>query len=240
MSLTFLAKSSAYSWKMSFDGHVLWKRMLIGPCALTTLGAATGCRAGGERAGLQEFSTRDIGRCFATHRFLLCFIRFSGVLDCGLVYHGRPGREMGNSGASTAATPLPVKAGRAARRFRGQRPTGTALYHCLGDVRGGRAIPPPPRMPRGALRQSPPTNTSSRLLRMDGQDGDHDQYQRQHQQAAAERPVDEGHEAAARDHQRLAQLLLHQLAEHEAQQQRRRLEAELDRGHSRTGRSPPS
>src|SRR6476660_8497752 len=40
MSLTFLAKSSAYSWKMSFDGHVLWKRMLIGPCALTTLGAA--------------------------------------------------------------------------------------------------------------------------------------------------------------------------------------------------------
>src|ERR1051325_2628164 len=41
MSLTFLAKSSAYSWKMSFDGHVLWKRMLIGPCAEATLGAAT-------------------------------------------------------------------------------------------------------------------------------------------------------------------------------------------------------
>src|SRR5262245_5373980 len=40
MSLTFLAKSSAYSWKMSFDGHVLWKRMLIAPCALTMLGAA--------------------------------------------------------------------------------------------------------------------------------------------------------------------------------------------------------
>jgi hypothetical protein len=41
MSLIFFAKSSAYSWKMSFDGHVLWKRKLIGPCALTTLGAAT-------------------------------------------------------------------------------------------------------------------------------------------------------------------------------------------------------
>ena len=41
MSLTFLPKSSAYSWKMSFDGQVLCKRMLIGPCALTTLGAAT-------------------------------------------------------------------------------------------------------------------------------------------------------------------------------------------------------
>ena len=31
MSLTFLAKSSAYSWKMSFDGQVLCQRMLIGP-----------------------------------------------------------------------------------------------------------------------------------------------------------------------------------------------------------------
>ena len=26
---------------MSFDGHVLWKRMLIGPWALTTVGAVT-------------------------------------------------------------------------------------------------------------------------------------------------------------------------------------------------------
>ena len=33
MSLTFLPKSSAYSWKMSFDGHVLWKRMLTGASA---------------------------------------------------------------------------------------------------------------------------------------------------------------------------------------------------------------
>ena len=41
MSFTFLAKSLAYSWKMSFEGHVLCQRMLIGPCALTTAGAAT-------------------------------------------------------------------------------------------------------------------------------------------------------------------------------------------------------
>src|ERR687895_659495 len=41
MSLTFLAKSSAYSWKMSFDGQVLCHRMLTGPCAFTTAGAAT-------------------------------------------------------------------------------------------------------------------------------------------------------------------------------------------------------
>jgi hypothetical protein len=41
MSLIFLPKSSAYSWKMSFYGQVLWNRMLIGPCALTTAGALT-------------------------------------------------------------------------------------------------------------------------------------------------------------------------------------------------------
>src|SRR4029079_239517 len=41
MSLTFLAKSCAYSWQISFDGQVLCHRMLIGPCAETTLGAAT-------------------------------------------------------------------------------------------------------------------------------------------------------------------------------------------------------
>src|SRR5262245_23730869 len=41
MSFTFLAKSRAYSWKMSFDGQVLCQRMLTGPWALTTVGAAT-------------------------------------------------------------------------------------------------------------------------------------------------------------------------------------------------------
>src|SRR5438093_906651 len=38
MSLTFLAKSRAYSWKMSFCGHVLCQRIVMGPCALATLG----------------------------------------------------------------------------------------------------------------------------------------------------------------------------------------------------------
>src|SRR5437867_13151713 len=38
MSLTFLAKSSAYSWKMSFCGHVLCQRIEIGPWALATIG----------------------------------------------------------------------------------------------------------------------------------------------------------------------------------------------------------
>ena len=40
MSLTFLAKSSAISWKMSFDGQVLWKRKLVVVCAVATIGAA--------------------------------------------------------------------------------------------------------------------------------------------------------------------------------------------------------
>jgi hypothetical protein len=38
MSLTFLAKSSAYSWKMSFWGHVLCQRIEVGACALATMG----------------------------------------------------------------------------------------------------------------------------------------------------------------------------------------------------------
>src|SRR5687767_9158181 len=39
MSFTFLAKSSAYSWKMSFAGHVLCQRMLCAPVDETTVGA---------------------------------------------------------------------------------------------------------------------------------------------------------------------------------------------------------
>ncbi len=40
MSLTFFAKSSAYSWKMSFDGQVLWKRRLVTACAVEIIGKA--------------------------------------------------------------------------------------------------------------------------------------------------------------------------------------------------------
>src|SRR5262249_9283066 len=38
MSFTFFAKSSAYSWKMSFCGHVDCHRIVIGPCAFRTAG----------------------------------------------------------------------------------------------------------------------------------------------------------------------------------------------------------
>ncbi len=40
MSFSFLAKSSAYSWKMSFCGHVLCQRIEMGPWAFATIGKA--------------------------------------------------------------------------------------------------------------------------------------------------------------------------------------------------------
>jgi hypothetical protein len=39
MSLTFLAKSLAYSWKMSLAGQVDWKRSVV-VCAVATMGTA--------------------------------------------------------------------------------------------------------------------------------------------------------------------------------------------------------
>jgi hypothetical protein len=44
MSLTFLAKSPAYSWKMSFAGQVDWKRIEVGrwrPWPLAIIGNAS-------------------------------------------------------------------------------------------------------------------------------------------------------------------------------------------------------
>jgi len=41
MSLTFFAKSRAYSWKMSFCGQVDCQRIVMGPCALATIGNAS-------------------------------------------------------------------------------------------------------------------------------------------------------------------------------------------------------
>ena len=38
IALTFSAKSTAYSWKISLAGQVLWKRKLIGACAFTIEG----------------------------------------------------------------------------------------------------------------------------------------------------------------------------------------------------------
>ena len=67
MSLTFLAKSSAYSWKMSFDGHVLCQRMLIGALRLDDARRGNGGRAVATRAGLQKFATGDRTGLLLTH-----------------------------------------------------------------------------------------------------------------------------------------------------------------------------
>ena len=67
MSLMRLPKSCAYSWKMSFDGHVLWNRILIGPWALTTVGATTAALA--IAAPGQEFTATP-------SRSLLCACSF--------------------------------------------------------------------------------------------------------------------------------------------------------------------
>src|SRR5882762_3779025 len=50
---------------MSFDGHVLWKRMLIGPCALTTVGAATVATvaAAAPRKNLRRVADLDVRDC---------------------------------------------------------------------------------------------------------------------------------------------------------------------------------
>ena len=101
------------------------------------------------------------------------------------------------------------------------------------------AMPQPGRPARcGAYS----TKTSSRLFRIEGRRAmirstAASEQSRERVRRLTGRSI-EGQEdtVAARDDQRLAQLLLHQLAEHEAEQHRRRLEAELDQAHSRTGR----
>src|SRR5262245_30249222 len=50
MSLTFFAKSLAYSWKMSLDGQVLWKRKAV-VCAVDTAGAAAEAALAGAASG---------------------------------------------------------------------------------------------------------------------------------------------------------------------------------------------
>ena len=61
-----------------------------------------------------------------------------------------------------------------------------------------------------------------------GQDREHQHERRDRQKPGADRLVDEGRKVAARHQQRPAQIFFHQLAEHEPEQHRRRLEIELD------------
>ena len=85
MSLTFLAKSSAYSWKMSFDGQVLCQRMLIGPCWACTARRSHG--GGGGGAGRhQEFAAGGgLGVRFVTHELSPPRVDFGAALTAALL-----------------------------------------------------------------------------------------------------------------------------------------------------------
>jgi hypothetical protein len=65
ISFTFLAKSRAYSWKMSFVGHVDWKRRLIGACATWIVGATATAAPAAPTAAFFKKERRD-ARTFST------------------------------------------------------------------------------------------------------------------------------------------------------------------------------
>src|SRR5690554_3359214 len=77
MSLTFWAKSSAYSWNISTVGHVLWKRKVVGPCALAIMGkpmvaaAAVPATAPPRKLRRVELDTLAESVCFVSS-FITC------------------------------------------------------------------------------------------------------------------------------------------------------------------------
>src|SRR5258706_10672625 len=85
MSLIFLAKSLAYSWKMSFAGQVLCQRMLIGPCALAIIGnarVAAPVAAAAPVRNLRREAT-DLSFCMLICYLLLGSLRWPGVWSPG-------------------------------------------------------------------------------------------------------------------------------------------------------------
>ena len=110
MSLTFLPKSSAYSWKMSFEGHVLCQRMLIGPCALHDVRRSHG------RAAVAPAASRNLRRV--------------AVLDVGFFSWSRPslGRFWGCADRCPVAHSLTCS-GRPYSAGLSDTFTGLALFH---------------------------------------------------------------------------------------------------------------
>ena len=72
MSFTFLAKSRAYSWKMSFEGQVDCQRIVIGPWALAIIGNA--------RAEAPAAPARNLRREMGVAGFATGFLSVMGVL----------------------------------------------------------------------------------------------------------------------------------------------------------------
>ena len=73
MSLTFLAKSSAYSWKMSLAGQVLCQRIEVNALRLDDVRETEDRRAAGGHRGFQNIPPRNflhfcrLKRCFFRH-----------------------------------------------------------------------------------------------------------------------------------------------------------------------------
>jgi hypothetical protein len=72
MSLTFFAKSLAYSWKMSLAGQTLCQRIEIGPWALATIGNPTAAAPVAAAADLRNLrrGAVDCGCCSLIGRLL--------------------------------------------------------------------------------------------------------------------------------------------------------------------------
>src|SRR5205823_8711239 len=118
MSLTFLAKSSAYSWKMSFCGQVLCQRIVIGPCALATMGKPSAAAPVAATAAPVRNFRRDAS---------------GALLECLM---GTPPRERGRRRASRRDVTRPFAS---LSRFRrvvggGQRERDVAVVTAHGEM----------------------------------------------------------------------------------------------------------
>src|SRR5688500_8929700 len=96
MSLTFFAKSFAYSWKMSFVGQVLCKRSQV-VCARETIGAAIAAAPTAPADAVFKNRRRCAGCCLLMSRLLWCV---DGVLAAGPLCGRKRGRGLTISGGA--------------------------------------------------------------------------------------------------------------------------------------------
>src|SRR5882757_7385309 len=136
---------------MSFDGHVLCQRMLIGPCALTTLGAAMVAAPAASapvfRNLRRETLVADLSLIVSS-----CFLRFNGVL-VRLVYHGLTGARNGEVWRIHHLGDPAVKAQRAASHWiehshNLETSSRAGLFRSPPSLRSAIAVSRRPRTPR--------------------------------------------------------------------------------------------
>src|SRR6267378_2219721 len=128
---------------MSFDGHVLWKRMLIGPCALTTVGATTvaAVTAAAPRRNLRRVADLDVLDCSVVMGIAL--LGFPGVssrlLGAAWVYEP-PGQVLYSGSAGCTAGYGFTQGSNCLARYRplpAAGPASKTRRKCkLGHVRG--------------------------------------------------------------------------------------------------------